>query len=909
MDDKTKREKFDGLVKVELVSKGTFPSKHDVEAAIDKATQVAPLFGIPLDADWIADRKQELLSDYMVTFNLGHSLTDDEYTPWLKAARPSIDPYYWERYKKFLIDERGWTPGVVSVMDQMTETVLDYCGDPRKPEPWDKRGLVMGHVQSGKTANYVGLIAKAADAGYKIVIVIAGIQNLLRNQTQSRIDEGFIGYDSVQFDRVDRSEEALIGVGLRDHDRRPMTLTNRIRDFNKRGATLGTPLENQKEPVVFVVKKNSSVLGSLLDWLRHNGLTPGADYIQSPLLLIDDEADNASINTKYHQDEVTAINKRLRQLLNLFSHSAYVGYTATPFANIFIDPDTYDEDNKLWSDLFPKSFIVSLDAPSNYFDAQKIFIDHPAQYLRIVDDNDPLLPVTHGKDLGVGRLPESLLKAIRCFVLSVAIRSIHGQSYQHCSMLINVSRFVDVQKRVWVAVSDYGNQIADSCRLFASLPPEQALGDPILSALKRTWEEEYGTGEDPWSRVQEALAATAPSISTALINGKSADRLDYEGYETGRKVIAVGGLALSRGLTLEGLTVSYYLRRSVMYDTLMQMGRWFGYRGGYENLCRVFMTEESAGHYEHVAESVAELQQELKQMMQAGANPTEFGLKVRSHPDMLMVTARNKMGASEEKSWSIEVQKHLVETSRLDRRPISLNANRELAVALANKLMSSIAPERPGNTDHYLFTHVPATLATDFLQGFRNSPLSALSDPSILMDYIRPRMGDELAEWDILFASVIPTRGTSGRTETVGEMDIRCQTRTIDEKRSNSETIASRKDRVASRGVEKFGLPPDLISLVDTEWQRENPGKSVPDARYRAKRERPLLIIHFIDYLDDARNPILEHPAVAWSISFPATLYPNTAVKYRLNAVAAAEQRRLYETDTYDDDLDEDYYE
>lgn len=451
--------------------------------------------------------------------------------------------------------------------------------------------------------------------------------------------------------------------------------------------------------------------------------------------------------------------------------------------------------------------------------------------------------------------------------------------------------------------------MVSSCRLFASLPPAEALQDRNLSDLKRTWDEEYADTGDDWARVQMALASTAPEIGTVLINGKSSDALDYESYEGGRKVIAVGGLALSRGLTLEGLTISYYLRRSVMYDTLMQMGRWFGYRLGYEHLCRVFMTEESAGHYEHVAESVVELQRELKQMQQAGANPTQFGLKVRSHPDMLMVTAKNKMGAAEEKVWNVELAAKLIETHHLDRREHSLDANRRLAISLAQQLLTGHSFERPPGTDHYLFTDIPARLVTDFLEGYRNSPSSMLSDPLFILDYITPRIHDELAKWDILFVSVAKARGQADTTETIGEMAVGCQSRRIDNGRSDSQTIASRKDRVASRGAEKFGLAPYVIAEVDSDFKKTNPGQSVPDVNYRKRRSRPLLIVHFIDYRTEEDARLLDKPAVAWSLSFPDSQHLEKTVKYVINAVAAAEQRRLYETETYDDDADEDDYD
>ena len=165
-----------------------------------------------------------------------------------------------------------------------------------------------------------------------------------------------------------------VGVGRFDHTRRPVTFTNTIRDFNKATATgVGIPLQNLTEPAVFVIKKNSSTLKNLLEWLREHSARGGGESIDEPMLLIDDEADNASINIRHGAGEVSRINGQIRDLLRMFDRSCYVGYTATPFANIFIDPDT--DDQMRGEDLFPRSFIVSLDPPSNYFGATTVFIE------------------------------------------------------------------------------------------------------------------------------------------------------------------------------------------------------------------------------------------------------------------------------------------------------------------------------------------------------------------------------------------------------------------------------------------------------------------------------------------------------------------------------------------------------
>ena len=363
--------------------------------------------------DGVTDEDAEFLARVFeerhgVTMTIGAVLTETDYQPWLQNMLPSITPYYWQRYEKLLI-EKKYSSQVIATMDEVTDRVLGLLENPQKEEPYDRRGMVVGHVQSGKTANYIGLLCKAADAGYKLIVVIAGIQNILRNQTQERIDEGFVGRDSALL--LSKKRNKTVGVGRFDQQRRPATFTNTKRDFNKETANVvGIDIKSLKEPVVLVIKKNSRTLQNLLEWLKDNNASSTGDRIDQPMLVIDDEADNASINISHGKDEVSKINGQIRELLNIFQRSCYVGYTATPFANIFIDPNTdHDMFNQ---DLFPKSFIVSLDPPTNYFGPSKVFLDNETNHVRHIDDNADLLPLRHRIDHDVTTLPESLKNAI-----------------------------------------------------------------------------------------------------------------------------------------------------------------------------------------------------------------------------------------------------------------------------------------------------------------------------------------------------------------------------------------------------------------------------------------------------------------------------------------------------------------
>ena len=290
------------------------PTAEQIRELINGLRQLPMFQGITEeDAELLAKRFGERVS---ITQNLSSVLTEQDHQPWLDAARVRIEPYYWNRYQQHLTQE-GFPNSVVTTLDEVTARVLGLMQDPSRSGPWDRRWMVVGHVQSGKTANYTGLICKAADAGYKLIVVIAGVHNNLRSQTQRRIDEGFVGRDSARL--LSRQDDRFVGVGRFDQTRRPVTFTNTLRDFNKMTATgVGIPLQNLTEPAVFVIKKNSSTLKNLIEWLKEHSSRGGTSSINEPILLIDDEADNASINIRHGAGEVSRINGQLRELLQIF---------------------------------------------------------------------------------------------------------------------------------------------------------------------------------------------------------------------------------------------------------------------------------------------------------------------------------------------------------------------------------------------------------------------------------------------------------------------------------------------------------------------------------------------------------------------------------------------------------------
>lgn len=805
----------------------------------------------------------------------------ETFDEWLPQRRSEISLHYYGRYRTYLAN-KGFPPAVLGVLDKDTDKVVGLLQDPHKQGAWKRRGLVVGHVQSGKTANYTGVICKASDYGYRFIVVLTGIQEDLRTQTQERIEEGFIGVSS----EAKLPKDSRIGVGRLGLERRPWCLTSRDNDFKVGQVSLNVPIQSLKEPLVLVMKKNAKILSNLVDWLKTKSQEGGGRIAGVPMLLIDDEADNASINVASDGKGASAINSRIRELLDLFERNVYLGYTATPFANIFIDPESTDD----WAreDLFPRDFIVSLDAPTNYVGASRIFPeDGDLHYtLERVEDHTPFLPERHKINWNPQALPPSLVNALRAFILSRAVRIARGDGNSHSSMLVNVSRFNDVQTKVTGLISDQLTLIRLACQGHAALSEKEALQDPEMSALKATWDSTYmGSVKESWTEIQGLLPAAVGPIEPRKINSKSPDALDYRRYkEKGLHVVAIGGFALSRGFTLEGLTVTYFLRNSLMYDTLMQMGRWFGYRDGYDDLCRIYMTQSAIGWYGHISEAIDELRDEFKRMERAGRTPEQFGLKVRSHPQALIVTARNKMRSGKKVRHSIAVGGRLIETYALRSDAIILNREH------LNRVVESLQSERrcEGSDQGFLWPDVGADKVIGFISGFRNHDDACINTQSgPVCDYIQSRKEDGLDRWDICLFS--PKKADAG-IDVVADLSVRLQERstkfTEERKGVGRFLINAEKMRVASRGHEKAGMSAEEIRQAEVDFRNAHPdAQNVSDRAYREHRIRPLLMIHMLKLSLQAEDLQFapDGAVVAWGASFPQASKQETGVEYVVN--------------------------
>ena len=873
------------MVGAVLVNRKELPTSEDIRNYIQTTRTI---YTVTDDEAERLVRKFETI--HGVSMDIGAILEDEEFEPWLDGERSNIDFFYWERYRKML-GQKNFSAQVLAAFDSVTDTITGHLENPNKKGMWKRRGMVVGHVQSGKTANYTGLICKAADAGYKVIIVIAGIHNNLRNQTQIRIDEGFIGFDSTKILTAAPQQEKIVGVGKFDSSRRPNTFTNSYKDFNKATATsIGIPLVNLVEPAIFVIKKNTNTLKNILDWLKEHSAKRESSSIDSPMLLIDDEADNASINIGKGIDEVSRINGQIRQLLAVFDKSCYVGYTATPFANIFIDPDS--DDKMFGEDLFPRDFIVSLDPPDNYFGPNRVFVNAPTEIVRYIEDNEDIIPIKHRITLIIEELPASLGTAIRTFILAIAIRYIRGHRNQHNSMLVNASRFVGVQNQLRNEIHELVEKIRQSVRVNGAKPNEEAVLDPEIRELRNVFNNEFATScEFSWERIKTQLLDSISAIKVIEINSSSSGSLNYSEHKiSGLTVIAVGGFSLSRGMTLEGLTVSYFLRNSIMYDTLMQMGRWFGYRNGYDDLCRIWMPEEAVGWYADIAESVEELRYDLRRMQQVNATPRQFGLKVRSHPTSLIVTARNKMGTGRKEVVKVGLANRFIETATLLWDQKSIEINRRAAIELVQALSTIQKAPKDGESIYggRLVRSIPVSIVIDFLAKFQNHQQSMTTETSPVRNYIEENSENELRNWDVFFAGV-RNRSSRSLINCSFGFELVCQRRGAGKNSTKYKTLlVTNKQRVASRGIEKVGLKKEQVDYAEKLYREkekltDEDNINYPDLIYRKVRSTPLLIIHLLAIGEENEDLSNEKPVLAWSMSFPQFEGEEKKVEYVAN--------------------------
>lgn len=550
----------------------------------------------------------------------------DEFKPWYTPERRAEHEFYWPAYRQHLLSANGWQPDSIADLDDATTRVVERLSDPYRTDAYQSKGLVVGYVQSGKTANFTGVLAKSIDAGYRLIIVLTGTVELLRAQTQRRIDMELVGVENILRGIDPGDADLLAGVDYQDDPAWPdgfvrhgflpssngmpdiIRLTTHRFDYKRLQAGLSA-LEFEKEikskplfdPVnlphssarLVIVKKNKPVLEKLVKDLR--SIT--ARLTEIPALIIDDESDQASVNTtnpkKWATDrpERTAINGLISQLLQLLPRAQYLGYTATPFANVFIDPSDVE-------DIFPRDYLVSLERAPGYMgvsDFHDIDTEVDVADRTVVNSQEK----AHVRNLWAasGARESELLEALDAFVLSGAMklyREANGLGdghFRHHTMLVHES----------VRTAEQG-VLADEIR---GLWKEAGYSSPAgMARLRLLFDNDFlpvckARAADPYpdefAELKPFLGDTIARITSGgdpviVVNGDkdlAQEAIDFDKRSVWR--VLVGGTKLSRGFTVEGLTVSYYRRKTKQADTLMQMGRWFGFRRGYRDLVRLYI--------------------------------------------------------------------------------------------------------------------------------------------------------------------------------------------------------------------------------------------------------------------------------------------------------------------------------
>lgn len=897
IENKLDEVKISEMIKKALEISGATYSDEEIEAAKRDITWKYQIFTTP---------GQSILADY-----------DEE--DWYEEAKNNITPIFWTRYKDYLIDKKHFSPSIVSMLgdDTLDKKLMKYIVNPKAEysAPVLKRGLIIGDVQSGKTSTYIGFICKAADAGYRVFILLTGTIESLRRQTQERVEEGFIGIDMS----ANNTGGKRIGVG---EDKKPilaMALTSRTSDFTGNSNKIAVALSD-KDAVVFIIKKQKNVLSKLKNWLVSLNADPSTGKIDIPMLMIDDEADNASINTSKSKEDPTTINKLIRELASIFTKSNYVGFTATPFANVFIDPETTEKMET--QDLFPEDFIVALPTPSNYIGPNKIFAldgEFHGQLRYITDagreeEDGYSFYFKHKKDWE-GELPDSLTDAIYTFYLANALRDLRGDNREHRSMLINISRFVKVQKYIKNKVEDIHSRAYNSIKYNLSCDFEKSMKDPVLKRLYENWQREYSSLGFDWNNIVKVLSAAIENIQIKVVNSsKNSEKLEYP-KKGSLRVIAIGGLALSRGLTLEGLVVSYFYRNTCTYDVLMQMGRWFGYRKNYEDIFRIWTHEASARWYAEISEATDRLKADMDRMHDLKRRPKDFGIRVKNDSVELNITAYNKMrNATNEYEFSSYFG-GLVETPYLIFDPDVQKKNFLETQNLVKDLVEKgFSFERTAaGRGHYIIQGIPKAIIVEYIRQLKISKYSSDFRTSQIAEFLENTTDKSIELFDVAFMEGKPTKDNSKLVNLSG--------RYIPKVHRDHCVINYDTERLGIGQRGKLGGPGDgMAGIVDFEGSsseeileeakrlyrieyEKSKGVEFSDNRtYPSKtwfayveKRRPLLLIYMMDVfadndqkkrMDEFRVQMEEMPVVGFAMGLPRNdQAAKDAKKFKANKV------------------------
>jgi len=732
---------------------------------------------------------------------------------WYRGPVPG--DHHWPALERYLSDVKGWSETTVKTIDDGSNEIVSLLENPQQ-QKFDSRGLVVGYVQSGKTANMAAVISKAVDRGYNLVVVFAGLTDKLRQQTQRRLDA----------DIVSRNPGLWYKLTTDDINGEFGPLPN------------GQLTYLAERAQIAVMKKNVAPLRRFLESII---ATPSADLDR----LIDDECDQAGVNGAKEM-AMGPINEKIRHILNELPAATYVGYTATPFANVLINP--YAEQTEGLQDIYPKNFIAALPLPDGYFGTQKLFGRTPADpadpqpdeegmnVIRKVsiEDEAMLQPASRKAQAAfVPQMPQSLEDAILYFVATCAARRARGQAGEHMSMLIHTSSSIAMHEAVAELVKTW---IEDNCAALIAGTGE------ISKKLEDVWNAERGAV--PLGREPETFDALKPFIKEILElkpapgkkdpervlqvpieNGTSEDRIDYTGAPV--TYIVIGGSILARGLTIEGLCVSYFLRTSGQYDTLLQMGRWFGYRHGYEDLARIWMPELQRIRYRALAAIEAEIREDITNYSRSpSVTPMDFAVRIRRVPGMAII-ARNKMKHAHRSSigyWGRHLQ--TIRFAAQDRALLEANW------AAAGRLVDEADAEGAfdADADKLLFRNVPRAAVIRFLKDYVIDESHQDLQRSLLLSFLQ-QGHPALSEWNV---GVVTAGGGADSEHHLGHLG---RVQMVKRSRMDLDSLADIK-ALMSRADVTFDVPQKLDG---DDWE------ALKTERRNKIGEKPLLLIYPID--------------------------------------------------------------
>lgn len=754
----------------------------------------------------------------------------------------------WTAYRTHL-SSKGWSKETVESIDRASTKIVNELLCPNGQNEDRFQGLVLGYVQSGKTASMAATIAKAADSGYRMVVVLAGMTNVLRQQTQIRLIADIVSHNPSLW------LEGTTGES----------------DFQL-GSARKLPVAERGRCSLFVIKKNAAVLRRLKRALNQ---LSDMERKSLPTLIIDDECDQASINTAAYRSSVTRINSLIRDLCEKLPKVTYLGYTATPYANVLMAETSVDGSR----DLYPSEFIISLDEPEGYFGAHRLFgedsdadNDSELPYIRRVPDEDrsSLQPVSRKERDGFRPLLTTSLKnACDYYLLALAARQARGQGKSHCCMLIHTTIYAACHRRIRQTVEqNWLGPLINTLRNedHGKIAELQDLWERESSALDFSRRAELSCPERPedFSELLPFLLPAAERISMTVENSESelSERLDFNGNNPVHSII-IGGNVLARGLTIEGLICSYFIRSSSQYDTLMQMGRWFGYRRGYEDLPRIWMTRELENAFRELVNVEELIRSEILEISRKGWTPSDMAVRVPQIAG-LSITARNKLVMENLEQCEVSYYGTHEQTISFPTTSSFHLANWDAGSKLISEVLqtSSVGHGCKGNS--YLFRDVGYRAVLRFLRSYRFDRDSMTG----ITEFVEREVdnGEEIMEsWNV---GVIGAR--EGPMASIGDLHDRPMvTRTKINPRYQSETGESLELDLRNRIYIKalMGARDLLIDVDADEYKTWMKGLVNPDfdttkdswrsvKRYRdhALGGRPLLLLYPIDRKSEPKN-------------------------------------------------------